>query len=169
MRADAPSPRWGRVRSEPGTRDGPNKAERRRGGYSTARMRDELTRPMKISSDREGRNCFADRGGAVPAKNRSSFLVAPIFFRDYSAKDAKGYRGRIHAARFGVSFGATAPQRPSATAAIPATVTHTPQTRRGRTRVMSRSMRTVKMTENIGIEAMMGPTTLTSELMMARL
>ncbi len=160
MRADAPSSRWGRVRSEPGRRNGPNKAERRRGGFSTARMREELTRPMKISSD---------RGGAVPAKNRSSFLVAPIFFRDCSAKDAKGYRGRIHAARFGVGFGATAPQRPSATAAIPATVTHTPQTRRGRTRVMSRSMRTVKMTEKIGIEAMMGPTTLTSELMMARL
>ena len=134
-----------------------------------------LRRPGRGSAGTGPRACPWSRpvgqpqGGAVPAINRSSFLVAPIFFRDYSAKDAKGYRGRIHAARFGVGFGATVPQRPSATAAIPVTVTHTPQTRRGRTRVMSRSMRTVKMTEKIGIEAMMGPTTLTSELMMARL
>ena len=51
---------------------------------------------------------------------------------------------------------------PGRPAAIPATVTHTPRTSRGRTRVMSRSMRTVKTTEKIGIDAMMGPTTLTS-------
>ncbi len=76
MRSDAPSSRWGRVRSEPGRRNGPNKAERRRGGFSTARIREELTRPMKISSDREGRNCFADRGGvpqgqtSVPVRGR---------------------------------------------------------------------------------------------------
>ena len=61
------------------------------------------------------------------------------------------------------------PQRPRAIVAIPLTVTHTPRMSLARTRVMSRSSRTVKTTEKIGIEAMMGPTTLTSALRTARL
>ena len=109
-----------------------------------------------------------EAGSALPP---DSIRFPKCFHGGRARVNAGGYPPLVRLGRSGgrPSSLPAPPHRPRAMAAMPAAVTHTPRTSRGRTRVTSRSMSAVKITEKMGMEAMIGPTTLTSALMTARL